>query len=78
MLLEFYGTECSHCVKMNPLIEKLEKEEGIKVEKYEVWNNEENAQKMREYAEGKCMGVPPRPLNLWKLFFRFRVYLKIQ
>lgn len=58
MLLEFYGTECPHCVKMNPLIERLEKEERTDVEKYEVWHNEENAEKMRKYAEGRCMGVP--------------------
>ena len=58
MLLEFYGTECSHCIKMKPLVEKLENEEEVKVEKYEVWHNEENLQKMRGYAEGKCMGVP--------------------
>lgn len=57
-LLEFYGQECPHCVRMAPLVKKLEEEEGVNVEKYEVWHNEENAQKMREYAEGKCMGVP--------------------
>lgn len=71
MFLEFYGTECPHCINMHPLVERLEKEEGVKVEKYEVWHNEENAKKMREYAEGKCMGVPPRPLSPWKLSFRF-------
>lgn len=58
MLLEFYGKECIHCRHMDPLVEKLEKEEKVKLEKYEVWHNEENLQKMREYAEGKCMGVP--------------------
>ncbi len=31
MLLEFYGTECPHCVKMAQLIERLEKETGLKV-----------------------------------------------
>ena len=58
MLLEFYGTECVHCRHMDPLVEKLEKEEEVKIEKYEVWHNQENLQKMRPYAEGKCMGVP--------------------
>ncbi len=58
MLLEFYGEECPHCMNMHPLIERLEKEEGVKVEKYEVWHNKDSAQKMREYAEGRCMGVP--------------------
>ena len=31
-LLEFYGTECPHCVQMHELVERLEKEEGIKEE----------------------------------------------
>ncbi len=58
MLLEFYGTECSHCQKMAPLVERLEKEMGVRVEKYEVWHNEENAEKMKEYDKGYCGGVP--------------------
>lgn len=58
MLLEFYGKECPHCVRMQPLIDQLEKETGVKVEKFEVWHNEENAKKMESYDQGKCGGVP--------------------
>ena len=58
MLYEFYGQECSHCHAMKPSVEKLEKEEGVKVEKYEVWHNDENRKKMMEYAPGRCLGVP--------------------
>jgi thiol-disulfide isomerase/thioredoxin len=58
MLLEFYGKECPHCIRMAPLIEKLEKETGLKVEKYEVWHDEKNAKKMEEYDKGLCGGVP--------------------
>lgn len=58
MLMEFYGKECHHCIKMAPLVEKLEKEEGVKVEKYETWHNEENAKKIQEYDKGLCGGVP--------------------
>lgn len=57
-LLEFYGETCPHCIEMNPLVEKLEKELGVTVEKYEVWNNEENAAKQAEYDKGLCGGVP--------------------
>lgn len=32
---------------MMPLVEKLEKEAGVKVEKYEVWHDEENAKKWK-------------------------------
>ncbi|MFY9462226.1 MAG: hypothetical protein WAP51_03435 [Candidatus Sungiibacteriota bacterium] len=58
MLLEFYGKECSHCVRMHPLVERLEKEAGLKVEKYEVWHDEANAKKMEEYDKDFCGGVP--------------------
>jgi len=57
-LLEFYGTECPHCIKMHPLVERLEKETGVKVEKFEVWHNEENSRKMDEYDKDYCGGVP--------------------
>jgi thiol-disulfide isomerase/thioredoxin len=57
-LLEFYGETCPHCIEMKPLVEKLEKELGVTVEKYEVWNDEENAKKQTEYDKGLCGGVP--------------------
>ncbi|KKW29341.1 MAG: hypothetical protein UY72_C0048G0003 [Candidatus Uhrbacteria bacterium GW2011_GWD2_52_7] len=57
-LLEFYGETCPHCVEMRPMVEKLEKELGVTVEKYEVWNSEENAKKLEEIDRGLCGGVP--------------------
>lgn len=57
-LLEFYGAECPHCIHMMPLIEQLEKELGLKVEKLETWHNEENANKQGEFDNGLCGGVP--------------------
>ena len=56
-LLEFYGEECPHCVRMAPLVEKLEKELGVIVEKYEVWHDEKNAELMKKY-DTSCGGVP--------------------
>ena len=58
MLMEFYGTECPHCMKMKPLVERLQKEEKLKVESFEVWHDEDNLKKMREYDKGFCGGVP--------------------
>lgn len=58
MLLEFYGTECPHCVTMHPLVEKLDKEEKLKFESFEVWHSPENAKKMEGYDRGRCGGVP--------------------
>jgi len=57
-LLEFYGTECVHCRKMEPLLQRLEIETKLKVRKLEVWHNEANARLMREYDRGYCGGVP--------------------
>lgn len=58
MLINFYGRECGHCHNMFPLVEKLEKELGVKVEKLEVWYDKENQKKMAEYGKGRCLGVP--------------------
>jgi len=57
MLLEFYGKECPHCEEMAPLVDRL-KGEGVSIEQYEVWHNEENAKKMQEYDKDLCGGVP--------------------
>ena len=57
-LIEFYGTECTFCNKMAPLIERLEEELGVKVDKIEVWHNEENAKIWKEMDKGFCGGVP--------------------
>jgi thiol-disulfide isomerase/thioredoxin len=59
-LLEFYGRECPHCMTMQPFVEKLEKETGLKVAKFEVWHNAENAALMEKYDPGgsRCGGVP--------------------
>ncbi len=57
-LLEFYGRECVHCKHMEPLVERLEQELKVKVEKIEVWHNEENAKLMQEFDKGFCGGVP--------------------
>lgn len=58
MLIEFYGKECPHCVDMDRLLARLEKEEGIKVERKEIWCDEENNKKFESYDKGRCGGVP--------------------
>jgi len=55
----FWARECPHCKAMMPLVDKLEKETGIKLEKLEIWHNEENADLMRSYKSiiaPKCGG----------------------
>ena len=57
-LLEFFGQECHHCLIMRSLVERMEKEEKVVVDKFETWHNEENAKKYEGYDKGKCGGVP--------------------
>ena len=57
-LLNFYGEECSHCRRMHELTARLEKEKGLKIERLEVWHNEENIKKMEELDKEPCGGVP--------------------
>jgi thiol-disulfide isomerase/thioredoxin len=58
-LMMFHGLECPHCRRMMPLVEKLEKETGVEVDKLEVWHNDKNADLMRSYKpvfSPKCGG----------------------
>lgn len=57
-LLFFTGRECVHCNEMKPLVERLEKEEGIKLKEIEVWHNAKNAALMEQYDKNYCGGVP--------------------
>lgn len=57
-LIEFYGTECVHCREMEPLIMRLQKEEGLKIERLEVWHNAKNAETMQKFDKDFCGGVP--------------------
>ena len=58
MLIEFYGRECPHCIAIKPSLEKLQKEEAVKIESYEVWHDEKNAGLMDTYDKNLCGGVP--------------------
>jgi len=57
-LIEFYGQGCPHCIAMDALVEKLEHDLGVVVEKFEVWNSEENARKKEKFDNHLCGGVP--------------------
>jgi hypothetical protein len=45
-------------MKMAPLIDQLQQETGLEVQRFETWHNEENAKKLQEYDKGECGGVP--------------------
>jgi thiol-disulfide isomerase/thioredoxin len=57
-LLEFYGTECKHCIEMKPIVAEVEQELGVEFTKLEVWHNDVNAKKLQELDDDKCGGVP--------------------
>lgn len=62
-LIMFMGTECVHCKAMYPLVDRLEKETGVKIERLEVWHNAENAaflESMDKNPDGSvfCGGIP--------------------
>lgn len=43
---------------MRPLVEQLEKEINVKVKRYEVWHDSDNAKLMQQYDRDFCGGVP--------------------
>ncbi len=49
-LIMFYEEQCAPCVAMEPLINELEKNLGIKIEKLEAMSNEKNRQLLEKYA----------------------------
>lgn len=57
-LYEFYGDECPHCENMKSKVEELEEDKNLEVKQLEVWNDKENAEKMKKLDGGKCGGVP--------------------
>ena len=57
MIYEFYGRECPHCISMKPVVERL-KSDGLTIESFEVWHDENNAHKLELYERGLCGGVP--------------------
>ncbi len=62
ILYDFYGTECVHCKEMDPLRERLEKEEGVKFTRLEVWHNSQNQKMLEQLDNGKdnpkCGAIP--------------------
>ena len=57
-LVFFFGTECVHCHHMTPLLDELDKEEGIKVERLEVYHNEANLKKLQSVVGDGPVGLP--------------------
>ena len=47
--IEFYfGRECPYCVKIIPVVKRLESEDEVEIVKREVWHNAENNRRMKD------------------------------
>lgn len=57
-LISFYGQECPHCERMESVVQKLEHDTGVCVERREVWHDKENMAVLTAYDKGVCGGVP--------------------
>jgi len=57
-LIDYYGEECVICKKIEPLLNKLKKEEGVIIQRIEVWHNAGNQKKMMNHAKGRCQALP--------------------
>lgn len=63
-LLAFLGAECSHCLRMEPVIAAVERQAGKPFEKLEVWHHPEQKTRMERYeneireACGGVLAVP--------------------
>jgi glutaredoxin-related protein len=58
-IIEFYGETCPDCFAFSPEVEKLEQEGKVEFERLEVWNNQENSQRMmslRDLYIKECNG----------------------
>ena len=59
-LEEYYGLECPICEVMRERLDKVEKDLGIPVKRFEVWHNKENMERVEALERGgaKVLGIP--------------------
>jgi hypothetical protein len=71
-IIEFYGRECPHCMRMAPVVAQAERELGQNFSKLEVWHNSGNRKVFESYADiitpvcGGGLGVPAFYNNMSK------------
>lgn len=59
----YWGNGCPHCKNVEDFLNSWQGKDKIKLEKFEVWNNRENARRMKARAEAcnlpqKDLAVP--------------------
>jgi hypothetical protein len=55
---DFYGAECEGCAMVAGFIDTIEKDQGVKFRKLEVWHNSRNQSTMMEFSKDRCHTVP--------------------
>lgn len=50
-IVYYYGITCPHCKEVEEWLKKNKIEEKIKIEKKEVWNNQDNALELQKVVE---------------------------
>jgi cytochrome c biogenesis protein CcdA/glutaredoxin len=73
-VLYFYGNTCPACKEVAPLIERII-DKGVPVEKYEVYENRENADRM--VMSFKMYGVPETEWAIPVAFYNGQMYMGI-
>jgi thiol-disulfide isomerase/thioredoxin len=59
----FYGDGCPHCANVKPFLEEMEvKYPGLQVERFEIYNNGDNAQLLDQYFDYYGVGVKGVPI----------------
>lgn len=58
-IIMFCGATCPYCHAIVPALDRLEKEDGVVIERLEVWNHPENRKRMdalKHLYEKECGG----------------------
>jgi glutaredoxin len=72
-LVLYYGLTCPHCKEVEEWMKKNKVDEKIKIEKKEVWYNQENAAELQEVA--KFCGLDPTSIGVPFLWADKKCYI---
>ena len=72
-IVYYYGLTCPHCKEVEEWMKKNKIEEKIKIEKKEVWYNQENAAELQEVA--KFCGLDPTSVGVPFLWADKKCYI---
>ena len=62
----YWGDGCPHCTNVEDFFSSWDKKDQVKITKYEVWNNTNNAKRMEQRAI--TCGIKPQGMGVPLLF----------